>query len=186
MARKSAFAGCKKLAGINENTIKAYLYTLKKFLEYKDIPLTQVTTDDIRRYLLDYESRASNTTVDNARRNLNSFFQFMEDEDYIEKNPCKRIKHIKQPYKIKRFYNDLEMEEMRDACKDRRELAIIDFLLSTGMRVSEVAAVKLSDVDWEGKTVKVIGKGNKERYILVRSLNGIILKPIIYRKTSQY
>lgn len=159
------FAGCKKLAGINDSTIKAYLFTLRKFLEYKELPLTKVTTDDIRRYLLDYEGRASNTTVDNARRNLNSFFQFLEDENYIEKNPCKKIKHIKQPHRIQRFYTDLEMEEMRDACRNRRELAIIDFLLSTGLRVSEVASIKLTDIDWNGKTVKVVGKGKKERIV---------------------
>lgn len=160
-----AFVGCKKLGGIKDSTLKAYLCTLKQFLTYRELSLVNVTTNNIRDFLLTYETKASKRTVDNARRNLNSFFQFLEDEGYIEKNPCKRIKEIKTENHIKRFYTDLEMESMRDNCITKREIAIVDFLLSTGVRVSELGNIKLSDVNWNERTVSVIGKGDKERII---------------------
>lgn len=159
------FIGCKKLAGLRDSSIKAYITTLNQFLNFSNMSLAKVTTDDIRRFLLNYEMHVSNTTADNARRNLNAFFQFMEDEDYIEKNPVKKIKHIKCEQKVKRYYTDEEMETMRDCCEDKREIALVDMLLSTGMRVSEAANIKIRDINWNGKTILVNGKGNKQRLV---------------------
>lgn len=159
------FCGCKKLGGAKESTLKCYCVTYRTFLNYNNMSLLDVTTNDLRRFLLDYESRNSKKTTDNARRNLNTLFQFMEDEGYIAKNPCKKIKKIKEDVVVKKAYTDLEMEQMRDACETPRELAIVDFLLSTGVRVSEACHVKLSDIDWNDRSAVVTGKGNKQRIV---------------------
>lgn len=159
------FIGCKKLGGIKDSSIQAYVQTLKQFLDFRELVLLKTTTDDVRRFLLDYERKVSKRTADNARRNLNSFFQFLEDDGYIIKNPVKKIKQIKDPERIKKFYTDLEMEEMRDCCQNKRELAMVDFLMSTGLRVSELSNAKISDIDWNERMISVIGKGDKQRII---------------------
>lgn len=161
------FCGCKRLSGVKDSTLRCYTQTYKTFLDYCKVSLLDVTTNDIRRFLLDYEQRNNKSTTDNARRNLNTLFQFMEDEDYIAKNPCKKIPKIKDDIKVKRFYNDFEMEKMRDACKTKRELALIDFLLATGTRVSEVSNIKLTDINWQDRSVLVTGKGNKQRIVRI-------------------
>lgn len=159
------FCGCKKMIGIKDSSLNAYIQTLKTFNAFNNKNLLDVTTNDIRRFILNYEFTVSNRTANNARRNLNSFFQFLEDEGYILQNPCKRIKNIKEEQKVKRFYTELEMEQMRDACIDKRELAIIDFLRTTGVRVSEACSIKLEDIDWNNRVFIVNGKGNKQRCV---------------------
>lgn len=197
------FAGCKKMSGLRESSIHQYIYTITTFLQfYNNKDLTTITTDDVRRYLLNYEKTVCKSTANNCRRNLNVFFQFMEDEGYIIKNPVKKIPNIKEDIKYKRFYTDLEIETMRDACKDKRELALIDLLISTGMRVSEVSNILLSDVDWEKRLIVVHGKGGKDRlapfsvrckkhlqeYLLGRGFRGLSLFSTIrepYTKLSK-
>lgn len=115
-----SFILVKKLAGIKQSTIKAYSFTIHKFLDYCQMDLTKVDTNKIRCFLLLCEKNMSSVTIDNMRRNLNSFYQYLEDEDYILKNPCRRIPRIKEDKKIKRFYSDMEIEMMRDSCKDIR------------------------------------------------------------------
>ena len=124
-----------------------------------------MTTNDIRKYLLFYQKSVSKSTADNRRRNLSVFFQFLEDEGYIPKNPCKRIPKIKEDVKFKRFYNDLEIETMRDCCVTKKETALIDLLCCTGMRVSEVANLKISEINWDNRTLIVHGKGSKDRVV---------------------
>lgn len=159
------FLGCKKLAGCKKSTLEAYRYAILKFTDYSNIDLLRVTTDDIRRYLLFCQNSSTNGTVDNARRVLNTFFQFMEDEGYISKNPCRRINRIKESHRVRRFYTEYEMECMRDACVDKKELALVDMLIATGLRVSEVSNAKISSIDWKARTITVIGKGDKERIV---------------------
>ena len=120
------FEGCKKMSGIKDDSIKQYLFSISSFMNFCQKELICITTDDIRRYLLYYEKSVCKTTADNCRRNLNVFFQFMEDEEYIKKNPVKKIPKIKDGVKYKRWYTDLEIESMRDACTNRRETALID------------------------------------------------------------
>lgn len=155
----------KKLEGIADSSINAYIGALRKFYLYTGMDFKMVDTNTIRKYLLDYEKSVSKTTVNNSRRYLNNFFQFLEDEKYIEKNPCKPIKKIKEDQKIKRFYTDLEMESMRDSCYTKRELALIDLLLSTGIRIDEIHKIKLKEINWDEKTILIHGKGNKERLV---------------------
>ena len=153
------------LAGIKQSTIKAYSFTIHKFLDYCQMDLTKVDTNKIRCFLLLCEKNMISVTIDNMRRNLNSFYQYLEDEDYILKNPCRKIPRIKEDKKIKRFYSDMEIEMMRDSCKDIRELALIDLLISTGIRISEITKIKMSDINWDDRTLLIHGKGNKERLI---------------------
>ena len=155
----------KKMAGIKESSLKAYAFTIYKFLEYCKMDLKKVGTNNIRCFLLMCEKTMSLCSVDNIRRNLNTFFQYLEDEDYIPKNPCRKIPRIKEGKKVKKFYTDLEIETMRDSCKDIRELALIDLLISTGIRISEVSKIMISDIDWEERTILIHGKGQKERIV---------------------
>lgn len=159
------FIGCKKMSGIKENSIEQYLYSISSLMRFCNKNFVDITTDDIRCYLLQYEKSVCKTTANNCRRNLNVFFQFMENEEYIQKNPMKKIPHIKEDIKYKRFYTDLEIESMRDACTNKRELALVDLLISTGLRVSEVSNVLLSDIDWEQRTIIIHGKGGKDRIV---------------------
>lgn len=160
------FIGCKRLSGIKDSSLEQYTYSISALLRFynnKDLP--NITTDDVRRYLLYYEKSVCKTTANNCRRNLNVFFQFMEDEEYIAKNPVKKIPRIKEDLKYKRFYTDYEIESMRDACINKRELAIIDLLISTGLRVSEVSNILLAEIDWEKRTMIIHGKGGKDRIV---------------------
>lgn len=159
------FSGCKILAGIAQSSIEQYVLSINKLIEYTQKDLISMTTNDIRKYLLFYQKSVSKSTADNRRRNLSVFFQFLEDEGYIPKNPCKRIPKIKEDVKFKRFYNDLEIETMRDCCVTKKETALIDLLCCTGMRVSEVANLKISEINWDNRTLIVHGKGNKDRVV---------------------
>ncbi len=159
------FTGCKELAGCQKSSIMQYIRSIKKLMGFSGKDLLHIHSNDIRRFLLDYERTVSKITADNCRRNLNVFFQFMEDEGYIPKNPCKRIPKIKEEIKYKRFYTDLEMEHMRDNCHTKQETALIDLLLCTGLRVSEVSHIRLPEIDWERRTIIIHGKGNKDRIV---------------------
>ena len=160
------FIGCKRMSGVKDSSLKQYNWTILAFLRFcKNKDLTNITTDDIRRYLLYYEKSVCKKTANNCRINLNVFFQFMEDEEYIAKNPVRKIPKIKEDIKYKRFYTDFEIESMRDACADKRELAIVDLLISTGLRVTEVSNILLSEIDWEQRTIIIHGKGGKDRMV---------------------
>ncbi|MCM1134365.1 MAG: tyrosine-type recombinase/integrase [Clostridium sp.] len=159
------FMGCKKMGGIKDSSIEQYIYSISSLLKFCNKDLVNITTDDIRRFLLSYEKTVCKATANNCRRNLNVFFQFMENEEYIPKNPVKKIPKIKEGKKYKRFYTDLEIESMRDACVNKRELALIDLLISSGLRVSEVSNILLSEINWESRTIIIHGKGDKDRIV---------------------
>lgn len=159
------FEGCKKMSGVKNGSIEQYMLSIYGLSHFYQKPLMDITTDDIRRYLLYYEKSVCKTTADNCRRNLNVFFQFMENEEYIRKNPVKKIPKIKEEIKYKRFYTDFEIESMRDACINKRELALIDLLISTGIRVSEVCNILITEIDWEERTIIIHGKGDKDRIV---------------------
>ena len=162
----NCFLACKRIDGLAPKSERAYMFTIRKFLDYINwLPIPKIDTNTIRLYLLHCEqSGNSKSTCDNVRRNLNSFFQWLEDEDYIAKNPCRKIKRMKDEHKIKRYFTDLEIEMLRDSCKDIRELALIDLLISSGIRVGEVPTIKISEIDWSEGRFTVTGKGNKQRY----------------------
>ena len=152
-----SFLSAKRLEGCSEKTIRYYRSTTAH--------LTHMRTEDIRRYLSDYEqtSRCSKASIDNIRRILSSFFSWLEDEDYILKSPIRRIRKIKSARTVKDTYSDETLEKMRDGAKTLRDLALIDLLASTGMRVGELVKLDIADVDFERRECIVLGKGNKER-----------------------
>lgn len=126
-----------------------------------------IVTDDIRAYLSYYQRKnhSSHVTIDNIRRILSSFFSWLEDEDYILKSPARRIHKVKTVSNIKETYSDEELELMRDNCSEIRDLAIIDMLTSTGMRVGEMVLLNRGDVDFNERECVVLGKGKKERVV---------------------
>lgn len=159
------YLAVKKLAGLQKSTLNAYKYEIKRFLDETGCDVSKVETNTIRKYLYNRQKYTSNTTVDNTRRYLNCFFQFLVDEKYIDKNPLKPIPKIKEISKYIKFGNDYEIELLRDNCKTDRELALIDLLISTGLRVHEVSQIKLSDIDWNRRIILIHGKGAKDRVV---------------------
>lgn len=171
------FLACKKINGILDTTLNFYRYTVIRFFDWANVNYRNVDTNMIRAYLLYNQSQGVGmVSCDNIRRNLNSFFEWLLQEDYISKNPCKKIARIKEPKRVKKKYSDMDMEKLRDSCKTKRELALIDLLLCTGIRVGEIGKIKLSDVDFSTDTIIINGKGNKQRevYMSVRAKKHIL------------
>lgn len=156
----------KKMSGKQDSTLKCYAYSINRFMEFYNGDLKKVETNHIRYFLLTMQGQnVSNSSVDNMRRNLNAFYQWLEDEEYIVKNPCKRITRIDTKKKAPVVYSDYAMECVRDSCKNIRELAIVDLLISTGLRVDEICNLRLKDIDWDNNQMLIHGKGNKERIV---------------------
>ena len=163
----SMFLNAKKIEGCSERTLAYYKTTVEKLLDEIDDPIRKVTTDDIRDYLANYQglNDCSKTTIDNIRRNISSFFTWLEEEDYIIKSPMRRIHKIKTTKTVKEVISDEEIEKMRDRCSSLRDLAIIDLLYSTGIRIGELVRLNIDDIDFEERECIVFGKGDKERRV---------------------
>ena len=161
------FLAAKKIEGCSEKTLKYYFSTIQSMLDKIKKDVKHIVTDDIRCYLTEYQSnkKSSKTTIDNIRRILSSFFSWLEDEDYILKSPVRRIHKVKTGLNIKETYSDETLEIMRDNCMELRDLAIIDMLASTGMRVGEMVLLNREDIDFNERECVVFGKGNKERIV---------------------
>jgi integrase/recombinase XerD len=146
-----------------------------------DKSVRKITTEEIREYLASYQKRndCTNVTVDNVRRNISSFFSWLEEEDYILKSPMKRIHKIKTKTIVKNVISDEGIEKLRDNCKDIRDLAIIDLLYSTGIRVGELVNLNVDDIDLEGRECVVYGKGDKERRVYFDAKAKVHLKDYI-------
>ena len=163
----SSFLSAKRVEGCSEKTLGYYGSTLRTVLSKMDVPARQVSTNDIRRYLAEYQDRnsVSKVTIDNIRRILSSFYSWLEDEDFILKSPVRRIKKVKVSKVVKEVYTDESMEVMRDSCDTLRDLAMIDLLSSTGMRVGELVNLDRADIDFQNRECVVLGKGDKERLV---------------------
>lgn len=161
------FLAAKRLEGCSERSLRYYASTLARFISIVIKPAHEVTTDDIRDYLTDYsrDGRAGKTTVDNIRRVISSFFSWLEEEDYIYKSPGRRIKKIRTSRVIKPVYSDESLELLRDSCCEIRDLAMIDLLSSTGIRVGELVRLNRRDIDFDARECVVRGKGDKERRV---------------------
>lgn len=161
------FLNAKKIEGCSERTLTYYKTTVEKLLDGITDPIRKVTTDDIREYLANYQglNDCSKTTIDNIRRNISSFFTWLEEEDYIIKSPMRRIHKIKTTKTVKEVISDEEIEKMRDKCKNLRDLAIVDLLYSTGIRIGELVRLNVDDIDFEERECIVFGKGDKERRV---------------------
>ena len=163
----SLFLAAKRIEGCSEKSLKYYQATTQAMLDGIGKPIKEIVTEDIRQYLTNYqrERHSSRVTIDNIRRILSSFFSWLEDEDYILKSPVRRIHKVKTASNIKETYSDETLELMRDSCSEMRDLAMIDLLASTGMRVGEMVLLNRDDVDFTERECVVFGKGDKERMV---------------------
>lgn len=161
------FISAKRIEGCSERTLAYYKTTIEHMLSIIVTPLRQVQTDELRAYLAEYQLRnnCSKTTVDNIRRNLSSFFSWLEAEDYIIKSPIRRIHKIRTGSKVKEIFSEECIEKLRDSCLHIRDLAMIDLLYSTGIRVGELVNLNIGDINFEERECIVYGKGNKQRKV---------------------
>ena len=161
------FLSAKRVEGCSDKTVLYYDSTIRNVLNAVGKDVRDVTTDDLRIYLDRYQSTngVSKVTIDNIRRILSSFFAWLEDEDYITKSPVRRIHKVKTCKTVKETYSDEALELMRDHSECVRDLAIIDMLASTGMRVGELVKLDCSDIDFTNRECVVLGKGNKQRKV---------------------
>ncbi|WP_416183915.1 site-specific tyrosine recombinase/integron integrase [Megasphaera sp.] len=161
------FLEAKRIEGCSEKTLAYYQNTINRMLSNIGKEVMHIMTEDLRSYLTDYQKQnsLSRVTIDNVRRILSSFFSWLEDEEYLIKSPIRRIHKVKTIISIKDTYSDEELEKMRDSCDEKRDLALIDILASTGMRVGELVRLNQSDIDFNERECKVLGKGNKERIV---------------------
>lgn len=160
-----AFLTAKEVEGCSPKTLQYYEDTLARVLATIDKPIAAIESDDLRQYLNDYEitRHTSKVTIDNIRRIMSSFFSWLEDEDYIVKSPVRRIHRVKTAQVAKETLTDEELETLRDACKNKRDLALVDLLASTGMRIGELVRLDVADVNMQERECIVTGKGNKQR-----------------------
>lgn len=161
------FIAAKKIEGCSIKSLNYYYTTVVKMLDKVNVIYFSITTEDIRTYLSDYQenSGVSKATIDNMRRIISSFFSWLENEDYIMKSPARRIRKVRVGKIVKEIYTEENIELMRQNCKNARDLAIIDMLYSTGMRVGELVRLNIADIDFENKECVVLGKGNKQRKV---------------------
>mgnify|MGYP000442476002 FL=1 len=175
------FLEAKQIEGCSERTIKYYKVTIEHLLKNVQNPIRKITTERMREYLVDYQkiNNCGKTTVDNIRRNISSFFSWLEEEDYILKSPMRRIHKIKTKKAVKNVITDEEIEKIRDNCKNLRDTAMIDLLYSTGIRVGELVKLNIEDINFSERECIVFGKGDKERKVYFDAKSKIHLKNYI-------
>jgi len=183
----SMFVAAKNIEGCSKRTLSYYESTIETMLDEIKIPARKVTTEDMRQYLAGYQKRndCSKVTVDNIRRNISSFFSWLEEENYILKSPMRRIHKIKTNQQVKEVISDEDIEKLRDHCKCKRDLAMIDLLYSTGIRVGELVNLNISDVDFEARECVVFGKGGKERRVYFDAKSKLHLQKYIESRTDE-
>lgn len=161
------FIAAKRIEGCSEKSLKYYESTVRHMLDSVRKPVREIGTDDLRSYLANYqkERSSSKVTLDNLRRIFSSFFGWLEDEDYILKSPVRRIHKIKADKPIKEIISDEGLELLRDACSEIRDLAMVDLLASTGIRVGELVGLNREDINFHERECVVLGKGGSERIV---------------------
>lgn len=174
----NSFIAAKRIEGCSEKSLTYYHNTISQWLDAIRIELHEVTTNDIRTYLAQFqaERNSSKVTIDNIRRIFSSFFSWLEDEDYIVKSPVRRIHKVRSEVTVKETISDEQLEIFRDVCRETRDLAIIDFLASTGVRVGELVKINRADIDFNERQCVVLGKGNKERTVYFNARTKIHLQ----------
>jgi len=180
------FIAAKKVEGCSEKTLIYYETTLKKMINIIKKNIENINTDDIRLYLSNFkeENNSSKVTIDNIRRIFSSFFSWLEDEDYIAKNPIRRIHRIKTGRTVKEVLTDESLEILRDNCKSVRDLAIIELLISTGIRVGELVNLNINDINFHERECIVFGKGESEREVYFDAKTKIHLMKYINQRND--
>lgn len=166
------FIATKRLEGKSEKTIQRYQPELEKLGIALNKKITDVETFDLRLYLAMYKENrnVSNRTLDNLRKTISSFFGWLHDEGFINRNPAKNLKQIKYEKTVKKPFTPVEREKLKNACENSRDLALIEFLYASGLRVSEVSSLNRDSIDYISKEATVIGKGNKERKFYISEI----------------
>ena len=182
----AAFIAAKRIEGCSEKTLTYYRKTIEAMTAGIGKTPQQITTDDIRQYLTTYQMqrKSSKVTIDNIRRILATFYSWLEDEDYIVKSPVRRIHKVKTAKVIKEIYTDEALEQMRDNCDSLRDLAIIDLLASSGMRVGELVALNRDDINFNERECVVFGKGSKQRLVYFDARTKIHLQNYLNSRTD--
>ncbi len=180
------FISAKRIEGCSEKTLNYYGNTINAFLAETTKELREVTTNEIRGYLSEFQAKrnAGKVTVDNVRRILSSFFSWLEDEDYIIKSPVRRIHKVRSEMTVKETISDEHLERLRDTCTELRDLAMIDFLASTGVRVGELVTLNRCDIDFNERQCVVLGKGNKERTVYFNARAKVHLQNYLTTRTD--
>ena len=180
------FLSAKKIEGCSDKTIHYYQSSIVKLLKGLSKSIKEICTNDIRRYLAEIQEKSnlSKVTIDNLRRIFSSFFSWLEDEDYIAKSPVRRIHKVRTDTLVKEVLSDENIETLRDSCKESRDLAMIDLLLSTGVRVGELVKINRTDIDFQERQCKVFGKGNKEREVYFNARTKIHLQRYLESRTD--
>lgn len=186
-ALMESFLSAKRLEGCSDRTLNFYKNTIDKMYASVGKSIKAITTEDLRSYLSEYQSNneVSKVTIDNIRRNLSSFFAWLEDENYILKSPVRRIHRVKATTSIKETYTDEDLEKLRDSCDELRDLALIDILASTGMRVGELVRLNRSDINFTERECVVFGKGDKERIVYFDARTKIHLQNYLNSRTDE-
>ena len=182
-----AFISAKRVEGCSEKTLTYYQKTIESMVTAIGKAVQRITTDDIRQYLTKYQlkRKSSKVTIDNIRRILATFYSWLEDEDYIVKSPVRRIHKVKTAKIVKDTYTDEALEQMRDNAESLRDLAMIDLLASSGMRVGELVALNRDDINFNERECVVFGKGNKERLVYFDARTKIHLQNYLDSRTDE-
>ena len=181
-----AFISSKKVEGCSDKTIHYYKSSIEKLIATVKKNVCDIATNDIRCYLAEQQEQRglSKVTIDNLRRIYSSFFSWLEDEDYITKSPVRRIHKVRTDALVKEVLTDENIEVLRDSCQELRDIAMIDLLLSTGMRVGELVKINREDIDFQERQCIVFGKGNKEREVYFNARTKIHLKKYLEQRTD--
>lgn len=185
----SDYLAAKQVEGCSNKTIDYYQATLKMMFSHLKKHAQKITTEDLREYLGNYQQsrNSSRVTIDNIRRIFSSFFSWLEDEDIIIKSPVRRIHKVKSSAKVKETYSDEDLERLRDNCSNNRDIAIIDLLASTGMRIGELVNLNQNDINFNERECVVLGKGNKQRIVYFDARSKIHLQNYLAkRKDTNY
>ncbi|MBW4361085.1 site-specific tyrosine recombinase/integron integrase [Flavobacterium taihuense] len=182
----SFFIASKKVEGCSDKSLKYYINTIEKMLQKISKSVIDISTNDLRTYLFEYQElkKSSRVTIDNMRRIFSSFFTWLENEDYILKSPVRRIHKVKTGRLVKDILSDEQLEILRDTCTEIRDLAMIELLTSTGMRVGELVKINRTDIDFYERQIVVFGKGNSEREVYFDARTKIHLRKYLETRTD--
>ncbi len=180
------FIASKEIEGCSTRTLNYYRDNINKMLDTVNLPINEITTEILRNYLSDYKSNsnAGMVTIDNIRRTLSSFFAWLENEDYIVKSPVRRIHKVKTTRRVKETLTDENLEKLRDTCSNVKDLAILELLISTGMRVGELIRLNISDINFQERSCIVLGKGNSEREVYFSAKSKMYIKKYLETRTD--
>ena len=180
------FISSKEIEGCSKRTLNYYRDTINKMFDAVNLPINEINTETLRNYLADYKnnSNAGMVTMDNIRRTLSSFFAWLENEDYIVKSPVRRIHKVKTTRRVKETLTDENLEKLRDTCSNVRDLAILELLISTGMRVGEITRLNILDMNFQERSCIVLGKGNSEREVYFSAKSKMYIKKYLETRTD--